>query len=170
MGEVQVQEAKEVPEIEERFRIRGSDRIQINNLLTAVSITVLAVLLSISKPGLSGWIIIQLAITIPCLVTSSLAYAKMCYRGTDEYHIWDNLGWVTHSLGYIMILNAITILLHQNYPMIAWILIGVTVLLFFIYSGLDIVAKRRRLKEKGLKLGFYLLLIFLGAVLPIIIG
>src|ERR1700738_3677702 len=100
MGEVQAQESKEIREQEERFRIRGSDRIQINNLLTAVSITVLSVLLSISKPGLSGWIIIQLAITIPCLVTSSLAYAKMCYRGADEYHIWDNLGWMTHSLGY----------------------------------------------------------------------
>lgn len=157
-------------ELEERLKIRGSDRIQINNFLGAISIATLSVLLSLSKPGTFGWIFAQLAVAIPCFITSSLAYAKMTYRGNDEYYIWDNLGWVTHTLGYIMILNALTIMLYQRYTSIAWIFIGVTILLFLIYSVLDVLAKRRRLKEKGLKLSFYIVLIFIGAILPILMG
>lgn len=170
MGEVQAKDTAELRLLEDRFKIRGSDRIQINNLLCAVSITILAVILSLSRLGVSEWIIIQLAITIPCLVTSSLAYAKMAYRPDEEYHLWDNLGWATHSLGYILILNALIIMLHRQYPAAAWILIGVTVSLFVLYSGLDVLAKRKRLKEKAAKLSFYLLLMFIGAILPILLG
>lgn len=164
------QQFVEPRELEERLKIRGSDRIQINNFLGAISIATLSVLLSLSKPGTFGWIFAQLAVAIPCFITSSLAYAKMTYRENDEYYIWDNLGWVTHTLGYIMILNALTIMLHQRYTSISWIFIGVTILLFLIYSVLDVLAKRRRLKEKGLKLSFYIVLIFIGAILPILMG
>ncbi len=164
------QELVEPRQLENRFKIRGSDRIQINNFLGAISIAILSVILSLSKSGTSGWIFAQLAVAIPCFITSSLAYTKMSYRGDDEYHIWDNLGWVTHTLGYILILNALTIMLYQRSSFIAWGFIGVTILLFLIYSGLDIIAKKRRLKEKGLKLSFYILLIFIGAILPILMG
>ena len=150
---------------------KGSDRIQINNILSAVCIGALSVYLSLSQEKISQWILVQLAVAIPCLITSSLAYAKLCYRVSDEYHIWDKLGWITHSLGYIMIINSISILLFQkNYITSLWLFITATVFLFIIYSILDIVAKRYRLKEKIIKLAIYLVILFAGSIAPIIFG
>lgn len=158
-------------EFEEYVRIKGSDRIQINNILSAVCVGVLSILLGLSTSALSGWEVSQLALAIPFLVTSSLAYAKLCYRPSNEYRIWDKLGWITHSLGYIMILNAIAIMLYRsNFPVIAWGFIAITGLLFTVYSVLDIIANKKRFREKGLKLGFYLLYILFGAIVPIFAG
>lgn len=163
MNEAQKRKALEIS------RKKGSDRIQINNILSAVCVGVLSVLLSLSGTRLSAWMIGQLACAIPCLVTSSLAYAKTCYRKKEEYSLWDNIGWLTHSLGYIMILNAMALMLYQaNYRMITWIFLGTTIFLFLAYSVVDVVAKKRRLKEKGWKLAFYLLTVFVGSILPII--
>ena len=158
-------------EFEQYVRIKGSDRIQINNILSAVCVGVLSILLALSGSQLSAWTIGQLAFAIPCLVTSSLAYAKICYRPSDEYRAWDRLGWVTHSVGYIMILNAMGIMLYRSdYPAISWGFIALTIILFVAYSTLDVIARKSRLKEKGLKLGFYLLSLFLGSVLPLLTG
>jgi hypothetical protein len=150
---------------------KGSNRIQVNNILSAVCLAALSVLLSQSGERLSDWVIGQLGLAIPFLVTSSLAYAKICYRTGPECDLWDGLGWFTHSVGYIMILNATTILLHlKGYATSAWLFLGVTVLVFVLYSVLDIVAKRSRLVEKGWKLLFYLLALFAGSALPILAG
>ncbi len=152
-------------------RGKGSDRIQINNILAAASITILSVLLGLSGKKFSDWMVIQLAAATPLLVTSSLAYAKTGYRNLREYPIWDHLGWTTLSLGYIMLLNALTIMLYtSNYSVASWWFVGTTILLFVVYSVLDIMANTKRLKEKGWKLGFYLALMFLGAILPIVAG
>jgi L-asparagine transporter-like permease len=153
---------------EDLQRVKGSDRIQINNILAAACITILSVLLGLSSKKFSNWLVIQLAAATPLLVTSSLAYAKVSYRDMKEYPIWDRLGWTTLSLGYIMLLNALTIMLYtSNYSVASWWFVGATILLFVVYSALDVRANKKRLKEKGWKLGFYLALIFLGAVLPI---
>ena len=152
-------------------RTKGSDRIQINNILAAAAIAILSVLLATSGQRFSGWMVLQLAAATPLLVTSSLAYAKICYRDLKEYPIWDNLGWTTLSLGYMMILNAMAIMLHSSpYRALSWWFLGAIVLLFVTYSVLDILASRKRLKEKLWKLGFYLALMFFGSVLPMVAG
>jgi hypothetical protein len=156
---------------EELIRTKGSDRIEINNILAATSIAILCVLLGLSGRQFSNWMIIQLAAATPTLVTSSLAYAKVSYRDLEEYSIWDRLGWVTLSLGYIMVLNAMTIILYTSgYPVASWWFVSATVLLYALYTVLDVRADRKRLKEKGWKLGFYLALMFLGAGLPMLAG
>ncbi|MBU1751038.1 MAG: hypothetical protein KKA73_25425 [Chloroflexi bacterium] len=153
------------------IRVKGSDRIQINNILAAACITILSVLLGLSGQQFSDWMVIQLAVAIPLLVTSSLAYAKVSYRDAKEYPIWDSLGWATLSLGYIMILNALTIILYtSSYSTASWWFVGTAALLFVAYSALDVKANRKRLREKGWKLGFYLALMFLGGVLPMLAG
>lgn len=75
-------------EIDERQRTKGSDRILINSILAAVSIAALAVMLDSKEHKLNAWSIAQLAMSIPFLITSSLAYAKTCYRHDDEYYTW----------------------------------------------------------------------------------
>lgn len=153
------------------IRTRGSDRIQINNILAAACVAILSVLLGLSGQQFSGWMVLQLAAATPLLVTSSLAYAKICYRDHREYPIWDTLGWVTLSLGYIMLLNALTLMLYiTRYRAVTWWFIGATASLFVVYSVLDVLLKRERLTEKAWKLAFYLVLMFMGSVLPILAG
>src|SRR6266849_5270071 len=151
---------------------KGSNRIQVNNILSAVCLAALSVLLAQSDKNFSPWIIGQLGIAIPFLVTSSLAYAKLCYRTGGEVKVWDVLGWFTHSVGYIMILNATALLLflRKQYTVLAWLFLGATVSVFVLYSVLDIIAKRSRFLEKTWKLVFYLLSIFAGSALPILAG
>ena len=150
-------------------RAKGSDRIQINNILAAASIAILSVLLGLSGQTFSAWMVIQLAAPTPLLVTSSMAYAKIGYRDAKEYPLWDTLGWLTLSLGYIMILNALTIMLYtSSHAAATWWFVGVNVLVYVAYSTLDVIAKHKRLAEKAWKLSFYLALMFLGAVLPIL--
>ncbi|HEY6047242.1 MAG TPA: hypothetical protein VIU65_11610 [Pyrinomonadaceae bacterium] len=150
---------------------KGSDRIQINNILCAVCVAALSVLLGISVGEHSSWTIGQLAVAIPFLVTSSLSYAKVAYRKSHEATRWDTLGWIGHSVGYTAILNATGILLYdRGFERVAWIFLGVVVSLFLTYSILDVHAKRKRFKEKLLKLLFYFALILIGLVLPIVAG
>ena len=157
--------------VEDVRRAKGSDRIQINNILAAVCIAILSVLLGLSGKKFSNWMVIQLAAATPLLVTSSLAYAKIGYRDPRECPIWDGLGWATLSLGYIMLLNALAIMLYtSSYATVSWWFLGITVLLFVAYSMLDVKANKKNLREKGWKLGFYLALMFLGAVLPMLVG
>ena len=157
--------------LEEWSRVKASDRIQINNILAAACVAILSVLLGLSGEQFSDWMVLQLAAATPLLVTSSLAYAKLSYRGVKECPIWDSLGWITLSLGYIMLINALAIMLcTSNYPDVSWWFVSMAILLFVVYSMLDVKADKKRLKEKGWKLGFYLALIFLGAILPMLAG
>src|SRR4030066_2425672 len=151
---------------DEKRRLKGSDRIHINNILSAVCVSALSVLLAFSDTKLSEIGLIQLTAAIPLLVTSSLSYAKTVYRRKDEVERWDFLGWLTHSTGYLMILNAISILLfNADYRTSAWTFISITAFLYILYSVVDIGLKRKRMKEKGLKLAYYLGFLFLGSVM-----
>jgi hypothetical protein len=155
----------------EYAKAKGSDRIQINNVLSAACIGILSILLSVADARLSIWVIAQLAVAVPCLVTSSLAYAKMIYRPESEFGVWDTLAWATHSLGYLLVLNAVALLAYvNNHGGAAVIFLVATVVLFVAYSLIDILLKRSRLWEKLWKLLAYLALLFVGAVLPIVAG
>jgi hypothetical protein len=135
------------------WRGKGSDRIQINNLLAAASITILSVLLGLSGKKFSDWMVIQLATATPLLVTSSLAYAKTGYRDSREYPIWDYLGWTTLSLGYIILLNALAIMLYtSNYPVASWWFVGTTILLFVVFRFVDSITAK---PDGGLCVGRY---------------
>jgi hypothetical protein len=152
-------------------RAKGSDRIQINNILAAASVTILSVLLGLAGQRFSAWTLLQLAAATPLLVTSSLAYAKMTYRDMGEFPLWDNLGWATLSLGYIMLLNALALMLfNSSYVAVSWWFVGATAALFVVYSVVDVAANKKRLKEKAWKLTAYLGLMFLGSVLPMLAG
>lgn len=152
-------------------RTKGSDRIQINNILGAAAIAILSVLLGLSGQRLPAWMLFQLATATPLFVTSSLAYAKVGYRPESEYAVWDALGWATMSVGYIMLLNSLMLMLYAStHRAVSWWFLGATVLLFASYSGLDVIVNRKRLGEKAWKLAFYLALLFCGSVLPILAG
>ena len=152
-------------------KVKGSDRIQINNILAAACVTVLSVVLSVHRWHHSTWMVLQLAAATPMLVTSSLAYAKIGYRASEECRSWDRLGWLTHTLGYVMILNAVALLLHSKVSTSASLcLIAICLCLFTVYSAMDIHLDRLRWKEKAAKLVLFFGLMVLGAILPISAG
>ena len=148
---------------------KGSDRIKINNLLAAMSVAALAILLKGADDTSQRWMcLLQFAAAVPVLVSSSLAYAKLVYRAKSERTTWDRLGWFTHTIGYIMILNALTILVFTaGYVYTAWAVLGIIVALFLVYATVDVVLARRRAVEKCSKLAFSLACLAGGSVVPI---
>lgn len=155
-------------EFRDYSKIKGSDRIQINNLLVAICVPTLTIVISLGDQILNEASIIQLSLAIPCLVSSSLAYAKICYRQEREFIIWDKLGWILHSLGYIMIINSTALTLYFNeHIFTAWLLISITIVFFITFSVVDISLKAQRKKEKIIKLTFYLLILAIGFLIPI---
>ena len=159
------------------YRTKGADRINVNNLLAAVCVTILCLLVTVSSEGVNIWSVLQLAIAIPCLITSSLCYAKLAYRPAGELDTWNLAGWITSSIGYVCVLNATAVLLYvSQYRDAAWSFVGVNAALFLLYALIDVyigskVSGKRdksRIKEKSIKTLFYLVLLLLGAVFPLV--
>jgi hypothetical protein len=151
-------------------KTKGENRIHINKFLGAMCIGVLAILLDRPEHKVSSWIIGQLAIAVPRLFTSSLAYSKVCYRDVRELGMWDGLGWLMHSIGYLSTLNAITLMLYAaKYRGIAWLLFLAVVIVFTCYTGMAILADWTRLKEKSFKYISYIVLIGLGCSVPLLL-
>lgn len=149
---------------------KSSDRIQIINILAATSIALLTVLVGLSNKDLNFWMLFQLSISVPCFITSSLAYSKLSYRDSSEIGWWNSFAWLSFSIGYVLILNSMSILLYQTSKTLAYWFIGFASLLFASYSLLDIFLNKTRSKEKIFKLFFYLFLIFLGFFIPALNG
>src|SRR5262245_46962425 len=157
------------PGLESILANKGANRIQVNNILSAICLATLSVLLSTGW-SITPWAIGQLAMAIPLLVSSSLAYAKLCYR-SDEWWYWDTLGWFTHSAGYVMILNATFLLMaRKGYPETAYLFLGVSVTTFVLYSLVDAVLKPHRWLEKTWKLLLHVGALFAGSLLPLLAG
>lgn len=152
-------------------RDKGDDRININNLISTVNLGIVAFMVSGDRGTISPCALSELAIALPFLLTSSLAYSKLRYRRLAEYPYWDRFGWFTHSVGYVATLDAIGVMLHHaGHPMIAWLFIGIVISLFLCYSAMDATISPRRTREKARKLGLYFFLIVLGYVVPIVLG
>ena len=149
------------------LRAKGPERIQVNNMMSAVGLGVLSLLLSVSVRESNAWLIGQVAASVPLLATSSLGYAKTLYRPANECKYWDTFGWFMHSLGYGLLLNGVALMLaDRGYGTARWVFMCVVVALFVWYSVLDVVLNRRRLGERLAKLAFYLLVLVLGGYLP----
>jgi len=150
---------------------KGTNRIQINNNLTAVSLVILSLLLMSERLFIGVAAICQLALSIPLLATSSLAYAKSCYRNPEEYRKWDHFAWLTHSLGYLLILNSFTlILLRSPYHIVGWLFFSVNFLLHISYSVINVWCKPARITKTIVKMLIYTCIIVAGTIMPIEFG
>lgn len=167
------QDYNETPK--EFSKTKGSERIQINNILSAITIAVLTILAQNQDSNSYYTIILsELSAAIPILILSSLAYSKICYRSHNEYIYWNGSGWLTHTIGYFLLIDGIFLLLYSHSFIVpAKTLLITTLVLIIIYSILDIVTspdksvRIERTKEKAIKLTIYLLILLLGAIFPI---
>lgn len=81
----------------------------------------------------------QLVLSMPLLLTSTLAYAKLGYR--EKIAAWALLGWVTFELGYAFLLNVIGILMATAISLpLAIVFFAASCCLALVYSIVDAVS------------------------------
>ena len=145
---------------------KASNRIGINRSLIAIAIGVFFLTVNLKRQILLEEILVlQLVLSIPMLLVSTLAYTKVGYREKTER--WNNLAWITFIIGYTFQLNIIGILLSdivgKNMAIIYFV---VTWIVSLIYSLIDISYDKSAWKERVFKdIIFTLVLVVLG-VLP----
>ena len=147
-------------------KIKGSQRIQVNSILTAISVTIVAILInSTTLQKSSNWVLFQLSASIPLLVTSSLFYTKTSYRSKKEYPYWNTAASLSHSLGYFAIINSMTLIMFfRGYKLSAYVLIVSIIILIIVYSLMDYFLNKKRLFEKLVKFVIYVAIIFFGTL------
>ena len=148
-------------------KIKGTERIQVNNILAAISVTVITILITVGrqeKESLAfSLVLAQLAAAIPLLITSSLFYSKMCYRAGGEYRTWNTFALVLHTFGYNFILNSLAIIIYAaSYKFAAFLLIGLSFTLVVLYSVLDAALDKKRISERIYKFVLYLLVLLVS--------
>ncbi len=147
---------------------KASNRVGINRSLIAIAIGVFFLTVNLNKQILMEEILVlQLVLSIPMLLVSTLAYSKLGYR--KKTNRWNILAWITFILGYTFLLNIIGILLSNTVgTRTALIYFTVTWLVSLAYSIIDISYSKVVWKERLLKdILFTAIIIFLG-ILPAI--
>ena len=108
----------------------------------------------------------QLVLSMPLLMTSTLAYSKVGYR--DRIERWNLLGWMTFILGYAFIMNVIGILVANVIsPVLSIVFFASSCGLTLVYSIVDISYKRGVARERIAK---DLLFITLQVVLGLLVA
>ena len=146
--------------------VKASNRIGVNRSLIAIAIGVFFLTVNLKRQILVEEILaLQLVLSIPMLLVSTLAYTKVGYREKTER--WNTLAWITFIAGYTFQLNIIGILLSDIVGKnIAIIYFVVTWIVSLIYSLIDISYDKSVWKERVLKdIIFTLVLVILG-ILP----
>lgn len=147
---------------------KAEARLHINSFLMGSLFTVLALLWTFSSENVSLAITIQMVLAIPLILFASLSYAKLGYE--RNHKIWDNFGWITNNLGYLLFLNATGLMVIAfSSRVIGLVYFGLVIFLVSVYYILNIISQPSTLKEHLSKLILWLLIIFFGGILPIIL-
>ena len=155
-------------ELCERNPEMAEARLHINSFLMGSLFTVLALIWTFSSEKISSVLIVQMVLAIPIILFASLSYAKVGYNRSHK--IWYRFGWITNNVGYLLFLNA-TGLIVATFSSVALGLIyfGLLIFLSCLYYILNIISQPGTFKEHFLKLLFFLIIISLGGILPLII-
>jgi len=146
---------------------KAEARLHINSFLLGGIFTVIALLLTLSIEKVSFTMLIELVLSIPLIFFASLSYAKLGYE--RQHKIWDNFGWITNNLGYLLFLNSTGLIIAAFFfKSIALIYFGLLIILSSAYYILNIVTQPGTLKEHLSKLILFLIIIIIGGVLPTI--
>ncbi len=146
---------------------KASAKVTINSFMMGSLFFILTLIWSLNPQKFSLPIITQLVLAVPLLFISSLAYSKIGYW--KEVKLWDDLGWFTNNIGNIFILNVIGLMTAPFHPILAWIYFSLIIVLMVIYSWINCVYRPEALGEKAFKLIFFLAVLLLGGVLPLLL-
>ncbi|MEK6913930.1 MAG: hypothetical protein AABW47_04660, partial [Nanoarchaeota archaeon] len=110
---------------------------------------------------------LQLVISIPLFKSSILARAKL--RVMTKSKKVDEFGHLTFTIAYAFLINVVGILLVSLLSLQAGIIFfGANILLTLTYSVIMTLEEKSKLKERIIKDLFFILVLVLGGVLPII--
>ncbi len=146
---------------------KAHSRIDINAFIMESLFFILTLIWTLNPNKFNIYIITQIVIGIPFVYVSSLAYSKIGYW--KETKLWDMLGWFTHNTSNIFILNVVGLMTSSFNKNLSFLYFGVVIILMAIYSSINLVYKPKSLKEKSFKFLYFILILFLGGILPVIL-
>lgn len=159
---------KEDKDIFETKPEKAISKITINAFMIGSLFVILTLIWTLDPHKFSLIIISQLVLAIPLLYVSSLAYTKLGYW--KETRLWDRFGWFTNNIGNIFVLNVIGLIAATVYKNLAFVYFGLILFLMLIYSVINVIYKPRALKEKLFKFVFFLIILSIGGIIPLILS
>jgi hypothetical protein len=148
---------------------KSNARILMNTCLLLIVFAILAFVATKNFDLLrfNNFLAIQLTLSIPFLMTSTLANSKLTYT-LHEIH-WDNFGWATYIIGYAFLLNSIGILLADMVgSFLALVFFAATVCLSLVYSAVEVSYNKNCMNRRLAKDLLFFIIIFLLGILPIL--
>lgn len=147
---------------------KAAAKVSINSFMIGSLFMILTIIWTLNPNKFSPIVIAQLVLAIPLLFVSSLAYAKIGYWKETKW--WDRFGWFTNNLGNLLVLNVVGLITSNVFQYISYMFFGLILLLMLFYSIINIHYKPSSINEKILKYLFFVIIIFLGGILPLILG
>ena len=139
-------------------------RLNINSAMIGVIFFMLTFILSIGKQASNHLVIAELIIAVPLLYVSVLAYSKAAYW--KENQLWDVFAWLTGNLGNNIVLDAVGLMVVSISVLISLAYYIMLIFLMAVYSIINCKYNPKHIRQKILKLGFFLAIIILGGILP----
>jgi len=143
---------------------KSNARLFMNTALIGVAFTVFALLVGLTSNTLirNEILTMQLVLSIPFLLTSTLANSKLSYT-LHERH-WDTLGWSCFIIGYGFLLNVVGIFVYFLLGFLpAFGFFVVNILLMMIYSSVQISYDRHSIRRRIMKdLVFVIIILVFG--------
>lgn len=143
---------------------KAQSKITINSFMMGSLFFILSLIWSLNPERFSIVIIAQIVLAIPLLFVSSLAYAKIGHW--KEVKMWDAFGWFTNTTGNAFILNVVGLMTATIYIELAMAYFALTIALMAVYSAINIVYRRKAIKEKLFKFAYFVFIIIIGGMLP----
>jgi len=144
---------------------KAQTKVTINSFMMGGLFFILTLIWSLNPYKFSIFVVAQIVFAIPMLFVSSLVYTKIGHW--EKIKLWDMLGWLTNNIGSIFILNAIGLMTAQTHKIIAICYFLLLIFLMAIYSIINVIYRRKTLKEKIFKFAFFLFFIILGGIIPL---
>ncbi|MFH1649494.1 MAG: hypothetical protein ABIA93_03020 [Candidatus Woesearchaeota archaeon] len=151
----------------QNFEIKAKLRLDINRSLLAICFALFGIIIAI-QPELLGqtpWLPIQLTLAIPLLFTSIFARSKLATARLPK--MWEEYGFITFLIGYALLINVTGILLSTKLSVhLGLIFLFSNIFISLVYSTLEVIETKSKLKTRLYKDSFFALLILIGGILP----
>ncbi|MEK6927817.1 MAG: hypothetical protein AABX11_05280 [Nanoarchaeota archaeon] len=145
---------------------KAASRVSINALMMGSLFFILTIIWTLNPERFSIAIVTQLVFAVPLFLVSSLCYSKVGYWARHE--ALDRFGWITNTLGNILVLNVVGIMTSTLFKNIAFIYFGLLILLMGTYYLIVSIYQPHTIKERIIKFIFFLLIVFFGGILQVI--
>ena len=147
---------------------KAAVRVTVNSIMTGGLFLILSLIWTGGSGKFNIFILSQLVLAVPLLYVSALAYLKIGY--SEKVALWDTLGWFTSNIGSILILNAVGLMTVPIDKPIAYLYFFLIFGLMLIYSIINMIYNPHEKAEKIFKFVFFLIVVTLGGLLPLILG